>query len=115
MMLRSTLIVALTVVAGSVAFVGPVVPSASATDAKATAGDMRTYKLAPGDRITVTVFGQPELSGDFLVDGLGNIHLPLMGTVAVGQIAVGACEERLTGRLAQGILNNPRVSVRVSE
>src|SRR5262245_50779229 len=115
MMLRSTLMVAL-IVAGYVeAFAEPVVPSASATDAKATAGDMRTYKLAPGDRITVTVFGQREFSGDFLIDGLGNIHLPLMGTVPVGQVTIEACEERLAERLAQGFLNNPRVSVRVSE
>jgi polysaccharide biosynthesis/export protein len=114
--LRSTLIVALIVVAGSVeAFAEPGVPSASATGTQATAGDMRTYKLATGDRITVTVFGQPELSGEFLIDGLGNIHLPLIGTVPVGQVTVEACQERLTEQLARGFLNNPRVSVHVSE
>jgi polysaccharide export outer membrane protein len=115
-MLRSTLIVALMVVAGPVgAFAEQAASSASTAGANVTAGDMRTYKLAPGDRITVMVFGQPELSGDFLIDGMGNIHLPLMGTVSVGQATVTACEERLTERLAQGFLNNPRVSVRVTE
>lgn len=29
-------------------------------------------KLAPGDRITVIVFGQPELTGDFTVDSSGD-------------------------------------------
>jgi polysaccharide biosynthesis/export protein len=116
MMLRSTIIVALIVVAGCVeAFAEPVPPSARGTDAKATAGDMRSYELAPGDRITVTVFGQPELSGDFVIDGLGNVHLPLIGSVPVGQATVEACQKRLTEILGQGFLNNPRVSVRVAE
>src|SRR5215475_2425898 len=39
-------------------------------------GDLRTYKLASGDRITVTVFNQPELSGDVVIDDAGNIILP---------------------------------------
>jgi polysaccharide export outer membrane protein len=78
-------------------------------------GDMGAYKLAPGDRITVTVFNQRDLSGDFLIDGGGNIHLPLIGAVPVGQTTIDACQRRLTERLADGLLNNPRVSVRVSE
>ena len=41
--------------------------------------DIRKYHLAPGDKVIVTVFGQPELSGDFIVDGAGNILLPLLG------------------------------------
>jgi len=35
------------------------------------AGGSRVYRLAPGDRIAVMVFGQAELSGDILVDGAG--------------------------------------------
>src|SRR5882757_3036567 len=48
-----------------------------------TAGDSRAYRLGPGDRITVIVFGQPELSGDILVDGAGNIPLPFIGPIQV--------------------------------
>src|SRR5262245_60588912 len=89
--------------------------SAGATDNKNATSDMRTYKLAPGDRITITVFGQPDLSGDFLVDGAGNIQMPLIGAVAVGNNTMDRCQVRLTERFADGVLNNPRVSVRVSE
>ena len=92
-----------------------VVSAASATDAGTPMGDMRSYKLASGDRITVTVFGQSDLSGDFLIDGAGNIHLPLIGAVVVSQTTIDACQQRLTERLADGLLKNPRVSVRVSE
>src|SRR5215510_10911352 len=97
------------------AVTGYVASAASAGDAGLATGDMGSYKLAPGDRITVTVFNQPDLSGDFLIDGVGNIHPPLIGAVEVGQITIDACQRRLTERLADGLLNNPRVSVRVSE
>lgn len=100
---------------------GYVIAAANAGEAGVRAGgtvaggDMGAYKLAPGDRITVTVFNQRDLSGDFLIDGGGNIHLPLIGAVPVGQTTIDACQRRLTERLADGLLNNPRVSVRVSE
>jgi len=92
-----------------------VTTSAVATDAKSPISDMRGYKLAPGDRITVTIFGQPDLSGDFLIDGAGNIQMPLIGAVSVGQMTIDGCQQRLTERLADGVLNNPRVSVRINE
>jgi polysaccharide biosynthesis/export protein len=89
--------------------------AAGATDTKSPMSDIRAYKLAPGDRITVTVFGQPDLSGDFLIDGAGNVQMPLIGAVSVGRITIDGCQQRLTERLADGVLNNPRVSVRMSE
>src|SRR5713226_9225048 len=78
-------------------------------------GDSRAYKLAPGDRITVTVFGQAELSGDILVDGAGNILLPLIGPIDVKDLTTLECQKLIHDRLADGILNQPSVSVRISE
>jgi polysaccharide biosynthesis/export protein len=83
--------------------------------APAAAGDMRDYRLAPGDRITITVFGQPELSGDFLVDGIGNIQMPIVGAIAVGRSTMDACRRLIESRLADGVLRKPGVSVRVAE
>ena len=34
---------------------------------------LTSYKLSPGDSVTVTVFGQPDLSGDHVVDATGTI------------------------------------------
>jgi len=106
---------ALAFIAASACACSGFVASAGATDTQAPVSDMRAYKLAPGDRITVTVFGQPDLSGEFLIDGAGNIQMPLVGAVAVGQSTMDVCQQRLTDRLSEGVLNNPRVSVRVSE
>jgi len=35
----------------------------------------------PGDRITVTVFGQPELSGEVLIDDARRLHDSLTGPI----------------------------------
>jgi polysaccharide export outer membrane protein len=78
-------------------------------------GDSGAYRIAPGDRITVTVFGQTELSGEVLVDGEGNILLPLVGTVEVKNLTALECQKLIVRRLADGILNQPVVSVRISD
>ena len=35
-----------------------------------------TYRLAPGDRVGLSVYGQAELSGEFVVNGSGALFLP---------------------------------------
>ena len=78
-------------------------------------GDGRAYQLEPGDRITVTVFGQAELSGDILVDGAGNILLPFIGPIEVKGLTTLECQKLVRDRLSDGILQEPSVSVRISE
>jgi polysaccharide export outer membrane protein len=75
-----------------------------------------TYRLAPGDRITVTVFGQPELSGDLLIDDAGTIGIPLADPIGVKDLTVSECQKRIGERLvADGILRTPSVGVRIAE
>lgn len=75
-----------------------------------------TYRLAPGDRITVTVFGQPELSGDVLIDDAGTISIPLSAPIEVKDLTVFECQKRINDRLlADGILRTPSVGVRIAE
>lgn len=75
----------------------------------------QTYKLAPGDRISVVVFGQTELSGDMLIDVTGNIRLPFVGPIEVANLTLSECHQRIVDRLADGILNRPSVNVQLSE
>lgn len=74
-----------------------------------------SYKLAPGDRLTVTVFGQAELSGDFVIDGDGEILLPVVGAVTVGELNAAQAQQAIFERLADGVLAKPTVSLRVTE
>ena len=87
---------------------------AAAVAAKAT-DDVHAYRLAPGDRIKITVFGQAELSGDYTIDGLGMIQMPLLQSVSLGRATLEETRQMLTERLTQGFLKSPVVSVRISE
>ena len=73
------------------------------------------YLVAPGDRLIITVFGQTELSGDFIVDDAGSIPLPLVGAIAVEGMTVAEVGQHVTKRLAEGYIQQPVVSVRVIE
>ena len=65
--------------------------------------DTWIHRLGPGDRVTVVVFGQPELSGDIYVDGSGNIHLPFAGEINVGDLTIPECQNRISDQLANGL------------
>lgn len=73
------------------------------------------YKVMPGDKISVTVFGQADLSGEFLIDGSGSILVPLVGNVKIARLTPNEIEKKLTEQLSHGVLANPSVSVRISE
>jgi polysaccharide biosynthesis/export protein len=97
----------------AVAFVAALVAWQPAT--ADTAGDSSAYKLAPGDRIAVTVLGQPDISGEILIDGAGNIVMPFIGAIAVNDLTVLECQKLITDKLADGIFARPSVNVRVTE
>jgi polysaccharide export outer membrane protein len=82
---------------------------------RAGATDLIDYRLAPGDQINVTVFGQADLSGDFIIDGGGYVHMPLVGAVPVAALTLQECQQRIIARLGSGLIKRPVVSVRISE
>jgi polysaccharide export outer membrane protein len=54
-----------------------------------TAGStIEGYKLGTGDELKVTVFGEPDLSGTFVVDGQGTITMSLIGQVELVDLTV---------------------------
>src|SRR5260370_5716203 len=74
-------------VGAALTFVSPVFAAASR--------DGEAYALAPGDRIAVTVVGQPELSGEMMVDGAGDIVLPFTGPLRVEDLTAVAFQQLL--------------------
>ena len=71
------------------------------------------YALAPGDLISVVVFGEPELSKEYTVGESGKIAFPLIGEVIVMNLKTKQVERVLRKRLKSGFLVNPRVNVTV--
>ncbi|MBF0334974.1 MAG: polysaccharide export protein [Alphaproteobacteria bacterium] len=78
----------------------------------ATAGEA-VYQLGSGDRVRVTVFGEPDLSGEFEVGVDGTLAMPLVGEIRVMGQSLREAERTLEGRLAQGYLKQPRASIDV--
>lgn len=54
------------------------------------------YKLGPGDAITVTVWGHPELSGKRVVGPDGDIQLPFVGSVRISDLTADDASAKLT-------------------
>lgn len=71
------------------------------------------YALGPSDRLRVTVFGHPDLSGEFEVDGAGSISLPLIGQQKAVGLSTAQLESSVTQTLAAGYILDPRVSIEV--
>ena len=74
---------------------------------------MTEYRLSNADRLRVTVFGEPELSGEFVVDGQGFLSLPLIGDVNVEGMTVREFQRLAEERFGDGYLREPRVSAEV--
>jgi polysaccharide export outer membrane protein len=81
-----------------------------------TTGAGRALLLGEGDLIDVRVFDTPELSGKFRVDNLGEITLPVGGTVKVTGFTAEQVQLSIEDRLRQrDILHHPHVEVFVLE
>ncbi|MCR9268696.1 MAG: polysaccharide export protein [Hyphomonadaceae bacterium] len=89
----------------------PATPTASAP---ATTVTVTEYTLSSGDQVKVTVFGQPDLSGQFEVDGSGTFSMPLIGQVSAEGLSVPQLESTIAAALADGYLVNPQVSAEVA-
>ena len=88
----------------------PLPPPSFATGGEALE---RTYRLGIGDKLKITVFGEESLSGQYEVNALGQISLPLVGEVGARGMAISAFRDSVARRLAEGYLKNPRVTVEV--
>jgi protein involved in polysaccharide export with SLBB domain len=79
-------------------------------------GDMNAsaydYRLGPGDKVNIKVYGDESLSGSFQVDGNGNFTFPLVGNVQANGVSKADLETALRSKL-QTYLNDPRVSVEI--
>lgn len=71
------------------------------------------YRLAAGDRLRVTVFGEEDLSGEFELDGAGTFSMSLIGAIPAHQQTVRDLEIIIEDKLRDGFLVNPQVSVEV--
>lgn len=75
----------------------------------------RSYVLGPYDKVSVDVFGLPELSRVVQIDASGRISLPLIGSMEVSGTSANELETQVAGLLRQNHVRSPQVSVNVVE
>ncbi|USI72477.1 polysaccharide biosynthesis/export family protein [Sphingomonas morindae] len=101
----------------------PMLAQAQAPVAAAPAGDSAPgpdaasgpagYRLGNADRVRVTVYNEPDLSGEFTVGSNGVLSLPLIGEVPVlGQTSSEAAS-KIETKLRDGYLKDPHVALEV--
>lgn len=94
--------------------VGPLTGQTNTSEsATAPATDRGEYRFGIADQLRVTIFGEPELSGEFVIDGQGRVSMPLIGEVsALGQ-TLRSFQADVQARYANGYLREPSLSVEV--
>lgn len=72
-----------------------------------------TYRLGAGDRVKITVYGEPDLTGEFEISSDGVLSFPLVGEVPAGGLSPRELESKLAALLKDGFLRNPKVNAEV--
>ncbi|KAB2847824.1 MAG: polysaccharide export protein [Hyphomicrobiaceae bacterium] len=73
------------------------------------------YLLDAGDKIRVFIYGQPNLSRIYAVDGGGFISIPLIGAVKARGETTYDLERAITVLLAAKYVRDPRVSIEIAQ
>ena len=71
------------------------------------------YKLGANDRLRITVFGQPTLTGEYTLDGNGVLAFPLIGNVLANGVTTSQLQQSIAAKLEPDYLVNPNVSAEV--
>lgn len=88
-----------------------VAPAVSEPVATTAALDRESYRLGPGDKIRIDVFGEPDLSMDALIEASGTVNYPLLGRLTAMGLTLKGLEVLIAKRLSEGYLVNPSVRV----
>jgi len=79
-----------------------------------TTGDVvYTYHLGSGDKVKISVYGEPDLGGTVAVTGDGKISLPLIGEVQAAGMTPPQLQSAIEAIYRQGYLKDPKVNVEV--
>lgn len=77
------------------------------------AAEVEDYRLGVGDKVRLTVFNEPTLSGEFLVTASGVLSFPLIGDVPSSGKAPADVAKLVQDKLSDGYLREPRINIEV--
>lgn len=76
---------------------------------------MSQYQLGSGDRISISVFGQDDLSMEVRLPDVGTINYPFLGEIKLVGLTADEVEKKIYDGLLGDYLVNPSVSVAIIE
>lgn len=85
-------------------------PTDAGGNVSRTVGD---YELGAGDKIRLSVFGEDELSGEFVVSGAGLLSIPLAGDIPAKGRTITDVQRAVEESLRARYILNPQVSAEV--
>lgn len=102
---RAAVVAAVLLLAGC-GDIGPVMPASSVP-----AVDIAQYRLAPGDKLNIRLYNDPNFSGEYSVNTDGMVELPFVGLFPASGKTMPDFSRELRTRLADGLYNDPQLSV----
>ena len=72
------------------------------------------YRVGAGDKLSIRVAGEPDLTGEFPVDASGAISMPYVQSATVAGMSTPQIEKLIGARLRNGYLKDPQVAVQVT-
>jgi protein involved in polysaccharide export with SLBB domain len=95
----------------------PIIQQAAAAGSSPAAGEAvsgrDSNKLGPNDRLRITVFGQPTLTGEYTLDGNGVLAFPLIGNVPANGSTTSELQQKIAAKLNPEYLINPSISAEI--
>lgn len=71
------------------------------------------YRLGAGDKLSISVFNQDDLSGEYTVNGSGRFTMPYIDGVKAAGLSIPELTDLIISKLKPDYLINPRVSIEV--
>lgn len=71
------------------------------------------YRVGAGDQLRITVFGEADLTGQYLINPQGDIAFPLIGNVSAGGKTIAELTADLTTALQRDYIRQPNVAIEV--
>lgn len=71
------------------------------------------YILGAGDKVSIFVQGEEELSSQFLINNKGYINYPFIGKILAEGLTLDKLQDTLTSKLIDGYLVNPDLTVNI--
>ena len=96
-------------------FTGGVMPPPDTTSTGGVYTGVSEYRVGPQDVIEIGVFQVPELNRTVRVNTMGQISLPLIGTLQAGGLTIHELEVAIASGLEAKYLQNPQVTLFVKE